>query len=94
MKDKYGHLVFDLRSLTLRDRSIFPHGDRARQLEVVQEEGEVIFVPSRWHHQVFNLVSFFFVVSLLVAYLAVYRKHYNKFWKVSLKVDNGGNTER
>ena len=27
-----------------------------RGVEVYQYEGEVVFVPSGWHHQVFNLV--------------------------------------
>ncbi|CAK9784586.1 Clavaminate synthase-like protein [Cutaneotrichosporon oleaginosum] len=40
-RDQYGELQFDVRD--------------AKTLKVVQEEGEVIFVPSGWHHQVLNL---------------------------------------
>jgi hypothetical protein len=40
-RDKHGDLEFDVRD--------------AKALKVVQEEGEVIFVPSGWHHQVLNL---------------------------------------
>jgi hypothetical protein len=57
LKDRYGNLAFDLRSDALDDKVQFPNADSiSRRFEVVQEEGEVIFVPSRWHHQVFNLV--------------------------------------
>ena len=40
-----GELVFDVRRL--------PGGGAG--IEVIQEEGEIIFVPSGWHHQVVNL---------------------------------------
>lgn len=38
-------------------------------VKIVQEEGEVIFVPSGWHHQVVNIdfVSFVFVQRELTA---------------------------
>ena len=58
LKDRYGTMAFDLCSDDLRDKVKFPNADKAeRRFEVLQEAGEVIFVPSRWHHQVFNLVS-------------------------------------
>lgn len=39
------------------DTKKFPnYGNSRRKMEVKQRRGEVIFVPSGWHHQVFNLV--------------------------------------
>ncbi|ORX38180.1 hypothetical protein BD324DRAFT_619872 [Kockovaella imperatae] len=40
-----GELVFDVRELE----------DEGGGIKIVQEEGEIIFVPSGWHHQVLNL---------------------------------------
>jgi hypothetical protein len=45
MRDSLNNLPYDI-SLAYRER---PH------LEVVQNQGEAIFVPSGWHHQVWNL---------------------------------------
>jgi hypothetical protein len=33
----------------------FPNWGKATPIEVIQEQGEAIFVPSKWHHQVINL---------------------------------------
>ncbi len=49
-RDKFGNLPHDLNEcLESRDEV------RVRKYEVVQESGDVIFVPSLWHHQVVNL---------------------------------------
>ncbi|KAK1921067.1 hypothetical protein DB88DRAFT_513800 [Papiliotrema laurentii] len=45
VKDSRGELVFDVREME----------EEGGGIKVVQEEGEVIFVPSGWHHQVVNL---------------------------------------
>jgi len=50
LKERNGHLPFDV------DESML-HNAGAKYFEVVQNPGEVLFVPSGWHHQVFNLVS-------------------------------------
>jgi len=50
LKDRNGHLPFDVDELML-------HAAGAKYFEVVQERGQVLFVPSGWHHQVYNLVS-------------------------------------
>ena len=49
LKDKHGNLPFDLRECNL---------EGIRKVEVTQREGEVLFVPSGWFHQVHNLVNF------------------------------------
>ena len=50
LKDRNGRLPLDV------DESML-HAAGAEYFEVVQNNGEVLFVPSGWHHQVWNLVS-------------------------------------
>lgn len=45
-KDSLGNLPYDISS---EDLTV------AKHFEIIQEPGEVIFVPSNWHHQVWNL---------------------------------------
>lgn len=52
--DSAGTNMTDIRAVLERHPELYNNGD---VLEVVQEAGEVIFVPSNWHHQVHNLVS-------------------------------------
>ncbi|NP_001292295.1 jmjC domain-containing protein 4-like [Magallana gigas] len=54
--NKYGHLVYDVDSAELLDENLYPNYKKVRsRIEVIQEAGEIIYVPSGWHHQVFNL---------------------------------------
>nr|XP_002119797.1 jmjC domain-containing protein 4-like isoform X1 [Ciona intestinalis] len=49
LKDINGHLPFDIRDI-ISDDVIKP-----THIEVEQEAGEIMFVPSGWHHQVYNM---------------------------------------
>lgn len=61
LRNKYGHLVFDVDSAELLDENLYPNYKKVRcRIEVIQEAGEIIYVPSGWHHQVYNLVCFSF----------------------------------
>ncbi|XP_069778245.1 2-oxoglutarate and iron-dependent oxygenase JMJD4 [Narcine bancroftii] len=56
LRDCSGNLVYDAQSPTLQDKNSYPKYSQCCQpIEVVQEAGEVIFIPSGWHHQVYNL---------------------------------------
>ncbi|XP_072116150.1 2-oxoglutarate and iron-dependent oxygenase JMJD4 isoform X2 [Mobula birostris] len=56
LRDCSGNLVYDAESPILQDKNLYPNYSQCCQpIEVVQEAGEVIFIPSGWHHQVYNL---------------------------------------
>ena len=50
LRDALGNLVWDVEGVV--DEGSFPHFAEAVSVRVVQEEGDAIFVPSGWWHQV------------------------------------------
>lgn len=53
--------MYDVDSAELHDENLYPNYKKVRsRIEVIQEAGEIIYVPSGWHHQVYNLVCFSF----------------------------------
>ncbi|KAH3750977.1 hypothetical protein DPMN_185517 [Dreissena polymorpha] len=57
LKDSLGNLVYDITCSDLENPQKFPHAAevKGRRIEVIQTQGQVMFVPSGWHHQVINL---------------------------------------
>jgi oxalate decarboxylase/phosphoglucose isomerase-like protein (cupin superfamily) len=59
LKNMNGDLIYDLNSTEFDNASnCIQHVNKSlKSFEIIQEEGQIIFVPSGWYHQVWNLVS-------------------------------------
>ncbi|KAI8076739.1 uncharacterized protein BX664DRAFT_343802 [Halteromyces radiatus] len=51
-KDKLGNMVYDIRHVS---PETFPNFSKAERMVIYQKDGETIFVPSGWYHQVENI---------------------------------------
>ncbi|KFV86101.1 JmjC domain-containing protein 4 [Struthio camelus australis] len=56
LKDRHGNLPFDVTAPGLQDSNVYPRYTQSQPpVEILQEAGEIVFIPSGWHHQVYNL---------------------------------------
>lgn len=55
LRDSFGKLIYDV----TEDEKIKQNDDSVKYYDIIQETGEIIFVPSGYHHQVWNLVKIF-----------------------------------
>ncbi|XP_076397059.1 jumonji domain containing 4 [Megachile rotundata] len=57
LRDIHGELIYDATSEELNDYSKYKAYDKRalKYIDVIQTEGEIMFVPSGWHHQVWNI---------------------------------------
>lgn len=70
LRDKFGNLVFDLTSQELSDASMYPnYSSQVEKIVLIQEIGDAVFVPSGWHHQVWNLVCFSFFFNSYLSFI-------------------------
>lgn len=56
LRDIHGQLIYDATSEELQDYTKYKAYDKRalKYIDVIQKEGEILFVPSGWHHQVWN----------------------------------------
>ena len=57
LRDIHGQLIYDATSEELNDYKKYKAYDKRtlKYIDVIQKQGEIIFIPSGWHHQVWNL---------------------------------------
>ncbi|PNF41558.1 hypothetical protein B7P43_G12093 [Cryptotermes secundus] len=56
LQDRFGQLIYDATAPELQDEKKYPrYKELCSSEEIIQETGEAIFIPSGWHHQVWNL---------------------------------------
>ena len=59
LRDKYGHLPFDVTSADLEDSKLYPNAHRSSgPIRVLQRSGEIIFVPRYFVHTFKNCLLY------------------------------------
>ena len=57
LRDIHGQLIYDATSEELNDYKKYKAYDKRslKYIDIIQKQGEIIFIPSGWHHQVWNV---------------------------------------
>ncbi|XP_076316913.1 jumonji domain containing 4 isoform X2 [Tachypleus tridentatus] len=83
--DWKGQMAYDVSSPLLKDKNYYPKTSKLQKIgiEIIQEAGEIVFVPSGWFHQVWNLED---TISINHNWMNGFNLHF--IWKQLLEALN------